>query len=69
MRATAQLLLAGAGAALFSCSAPRRGLSEPPVPHRVSAATAATAPIAPNTRCPVNSISIIDANMKMAIIS
>ena len=29
----------------------------------------ATNPIAPNTRCPVSSIAIMVANMKMAIIS
>ena len=49
--------------------ADEKGISDPPVPHRVTAAMAATAPIAPKTRCPVNSSSIIEENIKSAIIS
>ena len=53
----------------ISFMAAEKGMSWPPVPHSARAAMAATAPIAPKTRCPVNSISIMAANMKKAIIS
>ncbi len=43
--------------------------TEPPVPHSIMAEATATKPIAANTRCPVRSISIIDANIIRAIIS
>ena len=43
--------------------------SDPPVPHRNNAKTTATKPIAPKTRCPVMSISIMVENIRMAIIS
>ena len=39
-------------------------MSCPPVPQSMIAATAATAPMAPKTRCPVISITIIVANMQ-----
>ena len=42
-------------------------MSEPPTPHSVIAATAATAPIAPNIRWPVKSINIIDENINRPI--
>ena len=44
-------------------------MSEPPMPHSHNAEIAATKPMAPKTRCPVSSISIIAENMKTAIIS
>ena len=53
----------------MSFMAAANGTSAPPVPQSASAATAATPPIAPKTRCPVRSISIIEANMSRAIIS
>ena len=52
---------------VISFIAAENGMSCPPAPHSASAAMAATAPIAPNTRWPVNSISIMLANIKMAI--
>ena len=55
--------------ALMSFMAAEKARSDPPVPHRASAETTATKPMAANTRCPVMSISIIDANMSSAIIS
>jgi hypothetical protein len=42
---------------------------DPPSPQSASAATTATIPMAPKTRCPVSSISIIAANIRRAIIS
>lgn len=53
----------------ISFMAEANGMSEPPVPHNVSAETAATAPITANTRCPVMSSSIIEENMSTAISS
>jgi hypothetical protein len=44
-------------------------ISEPPFPQRNRAAMAATNPMAPNTLCPVRSMSIIDENISNAIIS
>jgi hypothetical protein len=44
-------------------------ISTPPVPHSGSAAITATAPMTPNTRCPVRSSAIIEANMNRAISS
>ncbi len=55
------------GYQFISFMADEKGISEPPVPHSASAEAAATAPMAPNTRWPVISISIIEANMKMAM--
>ena len=55
------------GYQFISFIADEKGMSEPPVPHRANAAAAATAPIAPKTRWPVISISIMEANMKMAM--
>ena len=46
-----------------------KGMSEPPTPQSVIAAIEATMPIAPKTRCPVRSITIIDENIRPAIIS
>ncbi len=43
--------------------------SEPPTPHSGSAAATATKPMAPKTRWPVAIISIIDVNIRMAIMS
>ena len=45
------------------------GISTAPLPHIKSAAAAATKPIAPKTRCPVNSIKTIVENIKIAIAS
>ena len=53
----------------MSFIAAEKPISLPPSPHSRSAAMTATEPIAANTRCPVMSISIIDANMSRAIIS
>ena len=47
--------------------AAENGMSVAPLPHNKSAAIAATPPMAPKTRCPVMSISIMDANIKIAI--
>ena len=53
----------------ISFIAAENGISAPPVPQSMSPAKAPTKPIAPNTRCPVKSISIIELNIRMAIIS
>ena len=53
----------------MSFIAAEKGSSPPPSPHSRRAATAATEPMAANTRCPVMSMSIIDANMRSAIVS
>ena len=53
----------------ISFIAAEKAISLPPSPHKTSAASAATAPIAAKTRCPVMSISIIEANISSAIIS
>jgi hypothetical protein len=45
------------------------GISAPPLPHSSSANTVATKPMAPNTLCPVTSMSIIIENISRAIIS
>ena len=45
------------------------GISKPPSPHSSSAKPVATKPIAPNTRCPVRSSSIIEANIRSAMSS
>ena len=42
-------------------------ISEPPSPHSNKAANPPTNPIAPNTRCPVSSISIMVANINSAM--
>ena len=47
--------------------AAENGMSWPPVPQSASAAIAATAPIAPKTLWPVNSMTIIRANMNTAM--
>jgi ribonucleotide reductase alpha subunit len=44
-------------------------ISTPPVPQSGNAAITATAPMTPNTRCPVSSSAIIEANMNRAISS
>src|SRR6056297_25607 len=53
----------------ISFIAAENGISTPPVPQSSTPANAPTKPMAPNTRCPVISISIMPANMTMAIIS
>ena len=54
----------------ISFIAAEKPMSNPPLsPHSNRAATTATNPIAPNTRCPVSSISIMVENMRVAIIS
>jgi hypothetical protein len=45
------------------------GMSDPPVPQSANDATAPTMPMPANTRCPVNSINIIEENIRIAIIS
>ena len=44
-------------------------ICSPPCPHRPMAATTATKPMMPNTRCPVIIISSIVENIRAAIIS
>jgi hypothetical protein len=46
-----------------------KGIIVPPSPQRKRAAKAPTNPMAPNTLCPVRSISIMVENMRRAIIS
>src|SRR6056297_1868168 len=53
----------------ISFIAAENGISTPPVPQSRTPANAPTKPMAPNTLCPVISISIMPANMTMAIIS
>ena len=53
----------------ISFIAAENAISLPPSPHNSSAAMDATAPMAANTRCPVMSITIIEANISAAIIS
>jgi hypothetical protein len=53
----------------ISFIAAENGKSEPPVPYRVIAAIAPTAPMAANTRCPVIIINIIDENIRMPMSS
>ena len=53
----------------ISFIAAEKGRSEPPVPQSANDATAATPPMTPNTRWPVISISIIEENIMIAIIS
>ena len=53
----------------ISFMAEAKGISAPPVPHSTTADIAATAPIAPKTRWPVNNKSIMLENMRSAIIS
>ncbi len=53
----------------ISFIAAENGMSDPPVPHSSMAAAAPTKPMAPNTRCPVMSISIMVENISSAIIS
>ncbi|MOA27020.1 hypothetical protein D3C78_1478600 [compost metagenome] len=43
------------------------GSSTPPSPHSSRAAAAATKPMAPNTRLPVSSNSIIEENISRAM--
>ncbi len=57
------------GYQLKSLNAALNGISMPPSPQSARAATVATNPMAPNTRCPVISMSIIEANISRAIIS
>ncbi len=45
------------------------GISTAPFPHSARAKTVATKPMAPKTRCPVSSISIIIENISRAIAS
>src|SRR6056297_681301 len=51
----------------ISFIAAENGISTPPVPQSKTPASAPMKPMAPNTRCPVISISIMPANMTMAI--
>ena len=53
----------------MSFIAAEKAISLPPSPHSASAEMTATEPIAAKTRCPVMSISIIEANISSAIIS
>ena len=53
----------------MSFIAAEKAISLPPSPQSRRAAMTATEPIAAKTRCPVMSISIIEANMRSAIIS
>ena len=53
----------------MSFIAAEKPISLPPSPQRRSAAMTATEPIAAKTRCPVMSISIIEANIRVAISS
>jgi hypothetical protein len=46
-----------------------KAISEPPSPHSNMADAAATKPMAPNTRCPVRSMSIIVENIMTAMSS
>ena len=51
----------------FNTKEALKGISKPPSPQSSRAAIAATKPIAPKTRCPVKSISIMVENMRMAM--
>ena len=53
----------------ISFIAAENGMSDPPVPQRKKAETAATTPMAAKTRWPVMSRSIIEANMRSAMCS
>ena len=53
----------------ISFMAEEKARSEPPMPHSGMAAATATNPMAPNTRWPVIIISIMEENMRMAIMS
>ena len=53
----------------MSFIAAEKAISPPPSPHSARAAMTATEPMAANTRCPVMSISIIEANIVKAIVS
>ena len=53
---------------VISFIAAEKPISEPPVPQSSRAEATPTKPIAPNTRCPVISISIIVENIRIAII-
>jgi len=57
------------GYQLSSVIVEAKGISAPPLPHSTTANTVATKPMAPNTRWPVTSISIIMANISRAISS
>jgi hypothetical protein len=46
-----------------------KAISDPPSPHSHRAATTATKPMAPNTRWPVSSMTIMELNISRAIIS
>ncbi len=46
-----------------------KGISAPPSPHRHREKRAAMKPMAPNTRCPVMSMSISSENIKSAMSS
>ena len=53
----------------ISFIAAENGTSTPPTPQSIMPAAAPTKPIAPKTRCPVKSITIMVLNITMAIIS
>ena len=53
----------------FIAAPKARSTNSDPVPQSSNAEMVATEPMAPNTRWPVASISIIDTNMRIAISS
>ncbi len=57
------------GYQLKSLNAALNGISVPPVPQSMRANIVATKPMAPKTRCPVMSMTIIDANIVSAMYS